>query len=199
MEIFSGIDPVIVNWVLIPLMIFFARLLDVTLGTLRIVFISKGDKVTAPILGFIEVLIWIVAIGQVIQNLNNVASYLAWAAGFATGNFIGMYIEEKLALGQMIVRVITAKPADELIAQMKKLGYQFTCVDATGNQGRVNLLFTIVRRKDLKRVISLVHAHNPQAVYTVEDVQKVSEFAMPEIGNDKRNFARRLFPVKKAK
>jgi uncharacterized protein YebE (UPF0316 family) len=72
-----GLNPDLVNWVIIPALIFMARLVDVSLGTLRIVFVSKGNKNLAPILGFVEVLIWLVAIGQVMQNLTNFACYLA--------------------------------------------------------------------------------------------------------------------------
>ncbi|MCC9138385.1 DUF5698 domain-containing protein [Pontibacter silvestris] len=78
MNYFEGLDPRIVEWVIIPILIFMARIMDVTLGTLRIVFVSRGDKLVAPLLGFVEVLIWLVAITQVMQNLSNFASYLGW-------------------------------------------------------------------------------------------------------------------------
>lgn len=199
MNFLNQFDPDIVNWVFIPILIFFARILDVTLGTLRIVFISKGDKKIAPILGFVEVLIWLIAITQVMQNLNNFASYLAWAGGFATGNFLGLRIEQKLALGQMVVRVITVEPADNLIDRLKGQGYRLTCIDARGTRGKVNLLFMIVKRKKLDTVIGIIRDYNPQAFYSVEDVRSVSEFSMPNKEVDrKRNFSK-FFPLRKGK
>lgn len=199
MNFLEQFDPTLVNWVIIPFLIFLARIIDVTLGTLRIVFISKGDKVIAPILGFIEVLIWLVAITQVMQNLSNFVSYLAWAAGFATGNFLGLRIEQKLALGQMVVRVITVEPADNLIDRLKGQGYRLTCIDARGTRGKVNLLFMIVKRKKLDTVISIIRDFNPQAFYSVEDVRSVSEFSLPkDEASRKRNFSK-FFPLRKGK
>lgn len=199
MNLLEYFDPAIVNWIIIPLLIFLARIVDVTLGTLRIVFISKGDKTIAPLLGFVEVLIWLVAITQVMQNLNNFASYLAWAGGFATGNFLGLRIEQKLALGQMVVRVITVEPADDLIDRLKGQGYRLTCIDARGTRGKVNLLFMIVKRKKLNTVIDIIRDYNPQAFYSIEDVRSVSEFSVPSDDTErKRNFSK-FFPLRKGK
>ncbi|MBC5992342.1 DUF2179 domain-containing protein [Pontibacter cellulosilyticus] len=199
MSLFEGIDPTIVEWVIIPVLIFLARICDVTLGTLRIVFISKGDKIIAPILGFLEVLIWLIAITQVMENLNNFASYLAWAAGFATGNFLGLRVEQKLALGQMVVRVITVEPADKLIDRLKGHGYRLTCIDARGTRGKVNLLFLIVKRKKLDKVIDIIRDYNPQAFYSVEDVRSVSEFEIPQEESKRQIGFRKLFPLRKGK
>jgi uncharacterized protein YebE (UPF0316 family) len=199
MNLFTGLDPTIVEWVIIPLLIFFARIVDVTLGTLRIVFISKGDKMIAPALGFLEVLIWLVAITQVMQNLNNVASYLAWAGGFATGNFLGLRIEQKLALGQMVVRVITVDSAHQLIERLKGYGYRLTCVDARGTRGKVNLLFMIVKRKKLAHVLDIIREYNPQAFYSIEDVRSVSDYGVPQEESERGLSLRRIFPLRKGK
>ncbi|MBJ6118620.1 DUF2179 domain-containing protein [Pontibacter sp. BT310] len=199
MNLFTGLDPTIVEWVIIPLLIFFARIVDVTLGTLRIVFISKGDKMIAPALGFLEVLIWLVAITQVMQNLNNVASYLAWAGGFATGNFLGLRIEQKLALGQMVVRVITVDSAHQLIERLKGHGYRLTCVDARGTRGKVNLLFMIVKRKKLAHVLDIIREYNPQAFYSIEDVRSVSDYGVPQEESERGLSLRRIFPLRKGK
>ncbi|WP_162054879.1 DUF2179 domain-containing protein [Pontibacter pamirensis] len=200
MNYFEGIDPGIVEWVIIPALIFLARICDVTLGTLRIVFISKGDKVIAPLLGFLEVLIWLIAITQVMENLNNVASYLAWAGGFATGNFLGLRVEQKLALGQAVVRVITVEPADKLIEQLTGHGYRLTSVDARGTRGKVNLLFMIVKRKKLESVIDIIRNYNPQAFYSIEDVRSVSETDISSNNTKDGNKSfRKLFPLRKGK
>jgi len=199
MDIFEGIDQSIVDWVIIPALIFLARICDVTLGTLRIVFISKGDKIIAPLLGFLEVLIWLIAITQVMENLSNVASYLAWAGGFATGNFLGLRVEQKLALGQVVVRVITVEAADNLVERLKGRGYRLTCVDARGTRGKVNLLFMIVKRKKLEEVIGIIRSFNPQAFYSIEDVRSVSEADITENSAKEQSSLRRLIPLRKGK
>ncbi|GAB3831381.1 DUF2179 domain-containing protein [Pontibacter rugosus] len=199
MDLFKGIDPAIVEWVIIPALIFFARICDVTLGTLRIVFISKGDKKIAPLLGFLEVLIWLIAITQVMENLSNVASYLAWAGGFAMGNFLGLRVEQKLALGQMVVRVITVEPADKLIERLSGHGYRLTCIDARGTRGKVNLLFLIVKRKKMDEVIGIIRDYNPQAFYSIEDVRSVSEVTIPHEEPSEQTRFRKYFPLRKGK
>jgi uncharacterized protein YebE (UPF0316 family) len=196
MEWFDNIDPTILNWVVIPLLIFCARMLDVSIGTMRVVFTSRGNKNIAPLLGFVEVLIWLVAIGQVMQNLNNVACYLAWAGGFAAGNFIGLSIEERLALGQVVIRTITAQPAVALIGRLRDEGYRLTVVDAQGARGPVNLLFLVVSRKKKDDVIKLITEFNPKAFYSIEDVRFVSEYDSLDTGQ-KPTFFRRLLPLRK--
>jgi len=103
------------RWIVIPLLIFVARLTDVTIGTLRLIFTARGFRQIAPVLGFFEVLIWIVAMSQIMRYADNWPSYLAWAGGFAAGNYTGLKIEERLALGNLLLRVITALPADDLM------------------------------------------------------------------------------------
>jgi hypothetical protein len=105
------IDPEVYAWVVLPILIFLARVIDVSLGTLRIIFIARGRRKLAPLLGFFEVLIWIVVVSQVMQNLHSPLSFIAYAAGFATGNYVGMWIEDKLAIGTLIVRVIVPQEA----------------------------------------------------------------------------------------
>ncbi len=161
-------------FVVIPVLIFFARITDVTLGTLRIIFVSRGNKIIAPILGFFEVLIWVIAISNIIQHLDNVYTYLAWAGGFATGNFIGMRIEERLAIGVNLVRIITKKEDNQLISELHKNGYGATVIDARGKESEVNIIYTIVKRKEIQQLIDLIKAFNPNAFYVVEDIRYVS-------------------------
>ncbi len=114
-----SVGPEIFAWVILPLLIFFARICDVSLGTIRVIFISKGFKYIAPVIGFFEVIIWLLAIGQVMNNLTNVASYIAYGGGFACGTLIGMIVEEKLSIGTVTVRVITRKDATDLVAYLR--------------------------------------------------------------------------------
>ncbi|MCK4429937.1 MAG: hypothetical protein KAW19_01415, partial [Candidatus Aminicenantes bacterium] len=122
----------IFKWGIIPFFILLARVLDVTLGTMRIVFVSREFKYLPSLLGFFEVLIWLFAIRTIMQNLNNVICYIAYAVGFALGNFIGIYIEKRLAIGKSILRIITNKDATELITHLRSTGYGVTSMDAQG-------------------------------------------------------------------
>lgn len=156
-------------------MIFLARIVDVSLNTLRIIFMLGGKKLTASVLGFFEALIWLLAISQIFQNLNNIPTYLAYASGFGTGVFVGMWIEEKLAIGFVVVRVITQKPADELIEFLKERRYRYSCIDAEDHEGKVNVLFAVAKRDVLPHLVNQIRYYNPNAVYTVEGVKKVSD------------------------
>ena len=167
------------TWIILPLLIFCARIFDVSIGTIRIVFVSRGQKLIAPLLGFFEILIWLLAIGKIMQNLTNVMAYVAYAGGFATGNFIGLWIEEKLAMGTVIIRVITRKDASSLAAELKSMGFGVTSIDAEGNEGPVNILYSVVKRSALITVIGLVEKYNPRAFYSIEDVRAVSEGIFP--------------------
>jgi uncharacterized protein YebE (UPF0316 family) len=167
------------TWIILPLLIFCARICDVSIGTIRIIFVSRGQKLIAPILGFFEVLIWLMAIGKIMQNLTNVMAYVAYAGGFAMGNFIGILIEEKLAVGMVIIRIITKKGASVLIEKLKSMGYGVTSIDAEGNEGPVNIVYSVLKRIDLEIVISIVEKHNPKAFYSIEDVRTVREGIFP--------------------
>src|SRR5262249_8692233 len=109
----------------------------VTLGTIRIIFVSRGMKILAPALGFFEVVIWLFAIGQLMQNLSNLGCYLAFAAGFTIGNFFGVLIEKKLAIGTVVVRIITNKDAGVLMERLQASYYGVTTIDAQGATGPV--------------------------------------------------------------
>lgn len=178
-------------YIILPLLIFFARICDVTIGTLRIILVSRGQKNIAPLLGFMEVLIWIIVIGQIMENLDNWMCYLFYAAGFATGNYIGMVIEEKIALGMVCLRLITAKPAYELIENLKENGYGYTYMDAHGAMGPVNILYMTISRKKLANLIEIVNKFNPGAFYTIEDMRLVNKGVFQQTNKDRRNFIRR--------
>lgn len=170
-----GIPPEVFNYVIMPILIFCARVMDVSINTLRIMFVMNGKKKIAPILGFFESLIWLLAIGQIFQNIDNPMSYVAYAGGFAMGTFVGMTIEEKLALGRVLVRVITPEPMPSLIEYMKEHNFRFTSVGAEGRYGKVNLLFTVMKRDDLTGFIGKVKSINDKAFYTIESVKRISE------------------------
>ena len=167
------------KWAILPLLIFCARIFDVSLGTLRVIFISRGMRAIAALVGFLEILIWLLAIGQIMKNLTNVACYVAYAGGFAMGTFVGIYIVEKLSLGMVLIRVITRKDATELIAFLHSENYGVTSVDAQGTTGMEKVIYTVIKRQDLHHVIEIIKKFNPQAFYTIEDVKSVSEGIFP--------------------
>jgi len=175
----SILTPEIFAYVILPVMIFCARICDVTMGTLRVIFISKGIRYLAPFIGFFEVIIWLLAIGQVMNNLTNVVSYIAYGAGFATGTYIGMYIEEKISLGLTSVRIITKEDPQELMQYLRSHNYGVTSVDGEGTTGRVRMVFTIIRRQDLAHVVAIIKQFHPNAFYSVEDVKSVAEGVFP--------------------
>lgn len=165
----------IYSWIIIPLLIFFARVCDVSLGTIRIIFISKGIKFLAPLVGFFEILIWLLAIGQIMQNLTNIYYYIFYAAGFATGNFVGIILDEKLSIGTVIIRIITKKDASELIKALKNNKINLTILNAEGPNGKVKVIFTVVNRQNISKIINIVKIHNPKSFYSIEDIRYVSE------------------------
>ncbi len=174
------------SYLVVPVLIIFAKIIDVSLGTIRIILVSKGSKSLAPILGFFEVLVWIVAIGQVMQNLTNPINYIAYALGFAIGNYVGIIIEGKLALGQVIVRVITKKDASDLITVLIEEKFGVTIVDATGATGPVHMIFTVIKRSQINCVVQIIKKHNPHAFYSIEDIRFVSEIYHAQPSRKKR-------------
>lgn len=163
------------TYAILPLLIVIARIIDVSLGTLRIIYISKGKRNIAPILGFFEVTIWLLAATRVFQNLDNWACYIAYGTGFALGSYFGMYIEEKLALGVQLIRIITRKEAKDLINFLRVKGYGVTAIRAEGSQGEVGVVYSVVNRKNIKDFVAIIKEYNPNAFYTIEDIRFVSQ------------------------
>ena len=167
-------------WVILPLLVFVSRVADVTLGTLRIIFTSRGRHNLAPLLGFVEVLIWIVIISQIAENAHSLTAYIGYAAGFATGTYVGMRIEERMALGTLVLRIILAKGADELTSALRAAGFGVTSVTGDGAQGTVKLLYTIVQRKNLSVVTGIIHQISPRAFFSVEEVRSSEMGIFPQ-------------------
>jgi uncharacterized protein YebE (UPF0316 family) len=180
-------------WVFLPLMVFFARVTDVTLGTLRIIFISRGKRNVAPFLGFVEVFIWITVVSQIVSHAHNILAYLAYAAGFASGAFVGMYIEDRLALGTQVILSIVQEKADLLTSNLHKAGYGVTCVDGEGSNGPVKMIYTVYPRKNLREVLSIIHSTHPNAFFSIQDVTSAQAGIFPILASDQKN---KFFPRK---
>ncbi len=185
------------TWVMLPALIFFARILDQSIGTMRLIFLSKGMKYIAPFLGFFEVIIWLLAVGQIMQHLDNWVCYVAYGAGFAMGNFIGITLEERLSIGTSILRVILSSESPELISALKAHNFGLTILDAEGAKGKVKVLFSIIRRKEIAVFLHTLHDHHPTAFYTIEDVKAAKEGVFKRVSQ--KSFAGDLTSLLKAK
>lgn len=166
-------------WIFLPFLIFAARVLDVSLGTMRVIFVSKGLKYLAPVVGFFEILIWLLAIGQIMKNLSNPVCYIAYAGGFAMGNFVGICIAEKLSLGTVLIQVITEKDASQLVESLKSANYGATSIERHGVLGQVRIVFTIVPRRETRSVTDLIRKFNPNAFYSIEEVGFAEKGVLP--------------------
>ena len=165
--------PDLYTFVIIPLLIFGARILDVSIGTVRIIFVSRGYKIIAPILGFFEILIWVIAISGIMKNLDNFLYYIAYAAGFSAGTYIGMILEEKLAIGNVLVRIFTSENINTLLKELHDRKFGTTSLDAKGQYENVQVIYTVLKRERMKELSEIINRSNPKAFYVVEDVRQV--------------------------
>lgn len=156
-----------------PVIIFFLRIFDVSLSTLRILLSIRNQRVMVPIIGFFEVLIWIFAVGSAIRNLESIWHVLGYAGGFATGNIVGLWIEGKLAIGLATLRIISRAGGVELAEALRERGYGVTEFFGQGREGRVEIVYTAVARREIPRVLDEVARWDPDAFITVEEPREV--------------------------
>jgi len=159
-------------------------------------FVSKGMRGKATILGFIEVLIWIVIVAQIFQNLDNWVNYVAFAGGFATGTYIGMFIEERMKMGVQIFRIIVGEESENLALKLNEAHFRVTEIDGKGKYGPVKILFTVAKRKRWRDLAEVVNQHAPEAFYSVEDVKHVSMID-EEAYTQKQDLISRMLKLKK--
>ncbi|MDR0658556.1 MAG: DUF2179 domain-containing protein [Mediterranea sp.] len=173
-EIFSAYP-----W-LLPVVIFFGRICDVTLGTLRIIFVSKGERTKAPLVGFFEVFIWVVIISQIFSHANSVIAYLAYAGGYAAGNYVGILVENKIAFGFQLFRIYTKKNGTELTQLLNKGGFGSTLIRGEGAVSEVDIIETVISRKVQRKVVAIIDDFDPKAFYLIEDIRSKQKgiFAM---------------------
>ena len=175
----AWMDSSIFNYVVLPFIIFLMRLTDVTLMTLRIIFVSKGYKLWSSVMGFFEVSVWLVAISQVMNNLDKPLYAIAYAVGFACGNYLGAYLDEKIALGVNLLQIITNKDAEQLVKYLRDNDFGVTSINGEGASGLVKVIYSVVRRKDLNKIIQIVNEFNPNAFYSVAEVRSVNKGIFP--------------------
>jgi len=170
-----GISENVFSYVLLPCLIFLARITDVSINTIRIIYVLGGRRFTATMLGFFESFIWLMAIRQIFEHLDNWICYIAYPAGFALGIFIGMIIEERIAYGKVIVRIITRKDVKDLINFLNSKKFRYTHVNAEGPDGHENLVFTVLERESLEVLLYKLKDILPTAFYTIEKVNRATE------------------------
>lgn len=163
------------SYAILPLLIFFARVADVSLGTIRIIFVSKGFKFLSLFVGFFEVLIWLLAINQIWSDFSNPWLIVAYATGFAVGNYVGILLDEKISIGNALIRIIIRKNSKKLINELRKNNCSLTIIDGHSGdkESDVKMILSVVKRKELKKIFKIIKEVNPKAFFTVEDVRSV--------------------------
>ena len=163
-------DPTIeaIAWTLV---IFFARLTDVSMGTVRQILIIRGRRGVASISAFFEIIIWILAISRVITELDRIYYMIAFASGFASGNYLGSYIEEKIALGYMFAYIVPKKRTNDLAHELRKSGFGVTVIHGTGLKGPEPIYNVLFRRRDTHRLLDIIKKHDKNAFFTLMDVR----------------------------
>jgi len=163
------------TWLLLPLFIFFMRVIDVSMGTIRVIFISKGFKFVSSLIGFFEIMVWLLAIRQIMTNLDNWICFFAYAGGFATGTFVGVYFDEKISIGKAVLRIFLKKDGERLVKFLEQHKYHFTTQDGQGRHGKVKIILMVLKRQEINLVLKVVRQYRPDAFYTIEDVRFAAE------------------------
>lgn len=157
-----------------PVFIFCARILDVSIGTLRVICLVRGFRFLAPLLGFFEVTVWVLAISGVLIHLDRWYNIVAYGAGFAAGNALGLLIEQKLAFGLEAVRLISCTHSAAVAAGLRLAGFAVTEVKGHGLSGEVSVSFVVAPRKELPRVMHVARVIDPAVFCTIEDVRSAN-------------------------
>jgi uncharacterized protein YebE (UPF0316 family) len=163
---------------LLCLLIFSARVCDVSLGTLRLIMITQGRRPFAAGLGFFEVLIWVTAVSKVVSNLQHPIVAVAYALGFACGNYVGLTIERWAAFGHQVVRVFS-RQGEEMSERLRSLGFRVTLFEGRGRDGPVHSLYTETPRRDVPRLLHEARALDPRCYYVVDDIRVASSASDP--------------------
>ena len=160
---------------LIPI-IFFARVVDVSLGTFRFIMVIRGHGLVATLVGFVESMVWILAVGGVIANLDQWYLVIAYAAGFASGNWVGIWLESRAAIGTELVRAISKNSEHLLADTLREAGYRpVRLAGSTGSQAPVEVILVVVPRRKVPSLVKIIHEVDPEAVYTVSDIKTVHD------------------------
>jgi len=157
-----------------PMFIFVARVLDVSLGTMRTILVIRGYRLLAPVLGFFEITIWVMAISGVLTHLDRWYNIVAYAAGFATGNLAGILLEQKLAIGMQAVRFISRTRSAAVAEALRFVGYAVTEITGHGINGDVSVSFVVVPRRETSAIVDIAKGIDPDVFMTIEDIRSTN-------------------------
>ncbi len=156
-----------------PLVIFALRIVDVSLATLRMLLSMRNIRTWVPVIGFFESLIWVLAVGTAIQHLNSVWHLLGYAGGFAAGTGAGLWLEEKLAVGLATVRIVCRSGGAEVARELRERGFGVTEIDGRGRDGPVNILLSLVARRQIREVVREVERMDEDAFVSIEEPRSI--------------------------
>jgi len=162
----------------IPVLVFVARIGDVSIGTIRTIFVISGWKWRATALGFVEVIIWALAIAGLITEITNPIMLVSYAGGYAAGNLVGISIENRLAYGVRIVQFMNRDVHRNLSREVRELGYRVTRVQGEGRDGAVEMGYVVVKRRNLRELLRELDEMSPNMVVTVERAEHASSMAL---------------------
>lgn len=169
-----------INVLITGLLIFLARICDVSLGTIRTIVTVQGRTGVAFILGFLEILIWITVVSAVVHKIKELPILsLFYALGFASGNVVGIMVERKIAFGFIVLRVITRDAGKAMADRLRKSGQTVTTFVGEGMVGPVTKLYIVCRRRDLKWILPIVKEEDPESFYIIEPARDVSKVLRP--------------------
>jgi len=154
--------------------IFFAKIIEVSISTIRIVFVNKGERAKGAILGFVEIMIWLVVVSSVLNNITeDPIKVFIYAAAFALGNYFGVTIESKIAVGLASIQAVVGQKDGEILADtLRDQGFGVTIIEGKGkNESVKNLLFIQLKRRKIPEAVRLIKEHNPEAYITVNEIK----------------------------
>ncbi|MDH3943825.1 MAG: DUF5698 domain-containing protein [Anaerolineae bacterium] len=154
-------------------LIFVLRVANMSLDTVRVMMVMRGKKLPAWLLGFIQTVIYVAVLTTVITDLSNLLNLIAYAAGFATGNVVGMWVEERLAIGHINLRIISPNLGNAIVEKLREKGYGVTEIPARGMDGAVTLVSASIYRRHVGDVMGIVNSVDPEAFMTAEDMRPV--------------------------
>lgn len=161
------------------LLIFLLRIADVSVGTLRVNVLVRGYRGLAVALSFVECLIWLSATARVLTQLDNPVNILAFAGGYATGTFVGCLINDWLALGKTLMRVVTPTNHPEVATALREAGCTVTVMNAKGRDGEVSIAFSVIPKKRSRKILRVIQDANPNAFVTFEEVRTADRALLP--------------------
>ncbi len=155
------------------LFIFCARCTDVSMATIRTIMVVRGRKLVAACIGFVEIIVYIFAINKVLSGMDNIGNVLAYALGFATGNFVGITIEEKMAMGTLIAQIITKRDIEGFSNYLREKNFGVTVTEGKGKEGTIHILNVVLNRKDLPNFETAIDKYDKEAFITISDARNI--------------------------